>query len=171
MQKDYFLYSAQSYTGVKFNVEKAKSLIERIDNEMAQIKSEVDPLLPPRPLKTSEEAFYRIPAKPFKKSGDLSSTMEKWLEKHSAKLFDGYIYAYDLKVKMEAGKVLPVKLPMEIEDNIELKQYFLDSGWKPHDDFGISNVGLTISQYEMIKGSILRPHQRFRMQVSYALIC
>lgn len=135
MQKDYFLYSAQSYTGVKFNVEKAKSLIERIDNEMAQIKSEVDPLLPPRPLKTSEEAFYRIPAKPFKKSGDLSSTMEKWLEKHSAKLFDGYIYAYDLKVKMEAGKVLPVKLPMEIEDNIELKQYFLDSGWKPHEDF------------------------------------
>lgn len=135
MQKDYFLYSAQAYTGVKFNVEKAKSLIERIDNEMAQIKSEVDPLLPPRPLKTSEEAFYRIPAKPFKKSGDLSSTMEKWLEKHSAKLVDGYIYAYDLKVKMEAGKVLPVKLPMEIEDNIELKQYFLDSGWKPHDDF------------------------------------
>lgn len=135
MQKDYFLYSAQAYTGVKFNVEKAKALIERIDNEMGQIKSEVDPLLPPRPLKTSEEAFYRIPAKPFKKSGELSTIMEKWLIKHNAELVDGYIHAYGLKVKMEAGKVLPVKLPMEIEDNIELKQYFLDSGWKPHDDF------------------------------------
>lgn len=135
MQKDYFLYSAQAYTGVKFNVEKAKALIERIDNEMGQIKSEVDPLLPPRPLKASEEAFYRIPAKPFKKSGELSTIMEKWLIKHNAKLVDGYIHAYGLKVKMEAGKVLPVKLPMEIEDNIELKQYFLDSGWKPHDDF------------------------------------
>lgn len=135
MQKDYFLYSAQAYTGVKFNVEKAKALIERIDNEMGQIKSEVDPLLPPRPLKTSEESFYRIPAKPFKKSGELSTTMEKWLIKHNAKLVDGYIHAYGLKAKMEAGQVLPVKLPMEIEDNIELKQYFLDSGWKPHDDF------------------------------------
>lgn len=135
MQKDYFLYSAQAYTGVKFNVEKAKALIERIDNEMGQIKSEVDPLLPPRPLKTSEEVFYRIPAKPFKKSGELSTIMEKWLIKHNAKLADGYVHAYGLKVKMEAGQVLPVKLPMEIEDNIELKQYFLDSGWKPHDDF------------------------------------
>ena len=135
MQKDYFLYSAQAYTGVKFNVEKAKTLVDRIDTEMAQIKSEVDPLLPPRPLKASEEAFYRIPAKPFKKNGDLSSITEKWLERHKAKIVDGYIHAYDLKVKMEAGKVLPVKLPMEIEDNIELKQYFLDSGWKPHDDF------------------------------------
>lgn len=135
MQKDYFLYSAQAYTGVKFDVEKAKALIEHIDNEMAKIKSEVDPLLPPRSLKTSEEAFYRIPAKPFKKSGELSTIMEKWLIKHNAKLVDGYVHAYGLKVKMEAGKVLPVQLPMEIEDNIELKQYFLDSGWKPHEDF------------------------------------
>lgn len=135
MQKDYFLYSAQAYTGVKFNVEKAKALVDRIDTEMAQIKSEVDPLLPPRPLKTSEESFYKIPAKPFKKSGELSSIMEKWLEKHNAELIDGYIHAYNNKVRMEAGKVLPVKLPMEIEDNIELKQYFLDSGWKPHEDF------------------------------------
>lgn len=135
MQKDYFLYSAQAYTGVKFNVEKAKALVDRIDTEMAQIKSEVDPLLPPRPLKTSEESFYKIPAKPFKKSGELSSIMEKWLEKHNAELIDGHIHAYNNKVRMEAGKVLPVKLPMEIEDNIELKQYFLDSGWKPHEDF------------------------------------
>jgi len=135
MQKDYFLYSAQAYTGVKFNVEKAKALVDRIDTEMAQIKSEVDPLLPPRSLKTSEESFYKIPAKPFKKSGELSSIMEKWLEKHNAELIEGYIHAYNNKVRMEAGKVLPVKLPMEIEDNIELKQYFLDSGWKPHDDF------------------------------------
>ena len=135
MQKDYFLYSAQAYTGVKFNVDKAKALIRHIDNEMEKIKSEVDPLLPPRPLKASEEAFYRIPAKPFKKNGDLSSITEKWLERHKAKIVDGYIHAYDLKVEMEAGKVLPVKLPMEIEDNIELKQYFLDSGWKPHEDF------------------------------------
>lgn len=135
MQKDYFLYSAQAYTGVKFNVEKAKALVEHIDTEMVKIKSEVDPLLPPRPLKTSEESFYRIPTKPFKKSGELSTITEKWLIKHNAKLVDGYIHAYGLKVKMEAGKVLPVQLPMEIEDNIELKQYFLDSGWKPHEDF------------------------------------
>lgn len=135
MQKDYFLYSAQAYTGVKFNVEKAKKLSAYIEEEMAKIKSEVDPKLPPRPLKTAEQAFYKIPAKPFKKSGELSTAMTNWLEKHSAKLEDDYILAYDMKVKLVANEILPVKLPMEIDDNIELKQYFLDSGWIPSDDY------------------------------------
>jgi hypothetical protein len=135
MQKDYFLYSAQAYTGVKFNIEKAKALTAHIETEMARIKEEVDPLLPPRPLKTAEQAYYKIPAKPFKRSGELSGVMEKWLEKHNAKLEDGYIYAYGLKTKLVANEVLPVKLPMEIDDNVELKQYFIDSGWKPSEDY------------------------------------
>lgn len=135
MQKDYFLYSAQAYTGVKFNMEKAKALTAHIETEMARIKEEVDPLLPPRPLKTAEQAYYKIPAKPFKRSGELSGVMEKWLEKHNAKLEDGYIYAYGLKTKLVANEILPVKLPMEIDDNVELKQYFIDSGWKPSEDY------------------------------------
>jgi hypothetical protein len=45
------------------------------------------------------------------------------------------IKAYGLEVELKAGELLPVKLPLEIDDNMELKQYFLDSGWKPHDDF------------------------------------
>ncbi len=135
MQKDYFLYSAQAYTGVKFNIEKAKALTAHIETEMARIKEEVDPLLPPRPLKTAEQAYYKIPAKPYKKNGELSGVMEKWLEKHNAELKDGYIHAYGLKVKLVANEVLPVKLPMEIDDNVELKQYFIDSGWKPSEDY------------------------------------
>ncbi len=135
MQKDYFLYSAQAYTGVKFNIEKAKALTAHIETEMARIKEEVDPLLPPRPLKTAEQSYYKIPAKPYKKNGELSGVMEKWLEKHNAKLEDGYIHAYGLKVKLVANEILPVKLPMEIDDNVELKQYFIDSGWKPSEDY------------------------------------
>lgn len=135
MQKDYFLYSAQAYTGVKFNVEKAKKLSAYIEDEMAKIKAEVDPKLPPRPLKTAEQAFYKIPAKPFKKNGELSTAMVNWLEKHKAELKGDLVLAYGLKIKLVANEILPVKLPMEIDDNIELKQYFLDSGWVPSDDY------------------------------------
>ena len=135
MQKDYFLYSAQAYTGVKFNIEKAKKLSSYIEDEMTKIKAEVDPKLPPRPLKTAEQAFYKIPAKPFKKSGELSTAMVNWLEKHKAELEDDHIIAYNMRVKLVANEILPVKLPMEIDDNIELKQYFLDSGWVPSDDY------------------------------------
>lgn len=135
LSKDYFLYSAQAYTGVKFNVEKAKALLEHIDEKMAEIKAIVDPMLPSRELKSTEQAFYKIPAAPYKKNGDLSSTMIKWLEKHNAKIVDGKIEAYGMKVDIVANAVLPIKMPMEIDDNIELKDYFIKSGWQPHEDF------------------------------------
>lgn len=134
MQKDYWLYSAQAFTGAKFHQERAKALIEHIEEKMAELKAEVDPELPPRPLKTAEQAFYRMPAKPFTKSGEMSATMVKW-QKHGATFSDGVITAYGKQVPLVAGEILPVELPMEIEDNVELKDWFLQNGWKPHEDF------------------------------------
>lgn len=135
MQKDYWLYSAQAYTGVKFNVEKAQELSRHIEAKMLEIKQEVDPKLPARSLKTAEQAHYKQPSKPFQKNGEMSAIMLKWLAKHNATVVDRKIHAYGLEVDIEPNAVLPVSLPMEIEDNTELKQYFLDNGWKPHDDF------------------------------------
>lgn len=136
IQKDFWLYSAQAYTGVKFNVEKAKALVEVVTVEMQKLKDEVDPLLPPRPLKAAEEAYYKMPSKPFTKSGEMSATMVKWLEKHNATLgADGVIHAYGTTCKLEANKVFPIKLPMEIDDNTELKNWFIEQGWVASDGF------------------------------------
>lgn len=136
IQKDFWLYSAQAYTGVKFNKEKAEALVELINNEMQKLKEEVDPLLPARPLKTAEEAYYKIPSKPFTKTGDMSATMVKWLEKHNATIDEeGFIHAYGTKCKLEANKIFPVKLPMEIDDNNELKQWFIGAGWVASEGF------------------------------------
>lgn len=135
IQKDFWLYSAQAYTGVKFNVEKAKALVEVVTVEMQKLKEEVDPLLPPRPLKAAEEAYYKMPSKPFTKSGEMSATMVKWLEKHNAELEDGVIHAYGTTCKLEANKVFPIKLPMEIDDNTELKNWFIEQGWVASDGF------------------------------------
>jgi hypothetical protein len=135
MQKDYWLYSAQAYTGVKFNKEKAQALITHVETEMLRIKNEVDPLLPPRPLKNAEKALYKMPAKPYSKTGEPSASLTKWLEKHNAVLKDGMVSAYGLCVPLVANEILPVEMPMEISDNTEIKQYFLDNGWVPHEDF------------------------------------
>lgn len=139
LQKDYWLYSAQAYTGAPFHLERAKDLIRLAETEMDNLRKEVEPHLPPRPLKSAEQAYYKIPAKPFKKDGTFSATFTKWLEKHNATCEvvgeDYIIKAYGDCVKLNAGDVLPVKLPLEIDDNAELKQFFLDSGWKPHEDF------------------------------------
>jgi hypothetical protein len=135
LQKDYWLYSAQAYTGVDFDQEKAKALIEFATIEMQKLKDEVDPQLPPRPLKTAEEAFYKMPSKPYSKSGEMSANMTKWLEKHSARLEDGVVYAYGDSCKLEANKVFPIKLPMEIDDNTELKNWFIAAGWAASEGF------------------------------------
>lgn len=136
IQKDYFLFSAQAFSGVKFNKEKAVALVAHIEEEMGKIKAEVDPQLPPRELKNVEKAFYKMPAKPYTLSGEYSANMLKWLAKHNATIDENkVIHAYGISAPLEANSVFPVKLPMEIEDNIELKQYFLDNGWVPHEDF------------------------------------
>lgn len=135
IQKDYWLYQAQAYTGVKFSKERAEKLVKYIEEKMLEIKSDVDPKLPTRKLKNAETAYYKQPSKPFTKTGELSATMLKWLEKHNASVVDRQIHAYGLVVPIEPNSVLPVELPMEIEDNTELKQYFLDNGWVPHEDF------------------------------------
>ena len=135
IQKDFWLYSAQAYSGVYFHKDRAEKLVQHIEEKMAEIKAEVDPELPPRPLKTAEQSFYKIPAKPYTKSGEFSANMVKWLEKHNAVVVEGNIHAYDLVVPLVANSVLPVQLPMEIEDSVELKDWFLQNGWVPHDDF------------------------------------
>ena len=135
IQKDYWLYSAQAYTGVLFNQDKAKALIEVVNIEMDKLKTEVDPLLPPRPLKAAEQMYYKFPAKPYSKSGEQSASLVKWLEKHNATLKDGIIYAYGTSAPLAANEIFPVKLPMEIDDNNELKAWFIEQGWKASEGF------------------------------------
>ena len=165
MQKDYWLYTAQAYSGVKFHKERAIALLERIDSLMAEIKQEVDPLLPPRELKTAEKAFYKMPAKPYMVNGEYSSAMHKWLEKHNATIDqNAVISAYGLKMKLEANAVFPVKLPMEIEDSKELKQYFLDSGWVPHEDFWNFKRGQDGKPERDAKGKLVKTTPKIQHQ-------
>ena len=132
LQKDYYLYSAQAFTGIEFNKEAAEKLVKEIEDEMLVIEQEVLPQLPPRKLKEGEKKHYSMPAKPFKKDGSLSSTMEKWIEKHNAKLLnDLTIEAYGKHYKIEANKLLDVELPMEIKDGDDIKEWFQSRGWVP----------------------------------------
>ena len=165
MQKDYWLYSAQAYSGVKFHKEKANILVARIDEMMAEIKEEVDPLLPSRELKTVEKVFYKMPAKPFMVNGEYSSAMRKWLEKHNATIDESHVVsAYGITAKLEANAIFPVKLPMEIEDSKELKQYFLESGWKPSDDFWNFKRGPDGKPERDAKGKLIKTTPKIQHQ-------
>lgn len=131
-QKTFFLMTCQELTGWKFDIERAKSLHSEISGMMENIRAEVEPQLPPRPLKKSEESQYRMPAKPYKADGTFSSTMLKFIEKHNAEVLgDGKIKCYGKEYDIVSHGMLDVTKPMEMANQDQLKDYFLSLGWKP----------------------------------------
>lgn len=131
-QKAFYLMSCQELTGWKFDVDKAEKLKVRIESMMEEIRAEVEPKLPPRQLKKTEQKAYTMPAKPFKKDGTYSSSWMSFAGKHNGKeVGQGEWEFYGERYSVEAGKILNITLPMEMANQDQMKDFFLQSGWKP----------------------------------------
>jgi len=132
LHKDYYLYSAQAYTGILFDKKAAEKLIAEIDVEMEEIEREVLPQLPPRKLKEGEKKLYSMPQKPYRKDGTLSAIMEKWIEKHEGvQKENGKWEFYGKDYDIIGGQLLDIQLPMEIKDGDDIKEWFMQRSWKP----------------------------------------
>lgn len=130
-QKSFYLMSCQELAGWKFDIQKAQTLAVRIGQMMEEIRAEVEPKLPPRSLKKGEEKEYTMPAKPFKKDGSYSSTWDKFVEKHNGKQVGDEWEFYGKRYDVKAGQMLDVKLPMEMANQDQMKDWFISQGWKP----------------------------------------
>ncbi len=131
-QKSFYLMSCQELAGWKFDQKLAAELEVKIAAMMEEIRAEVEPKLPPRALKKSEEKEYTFPAKPFKKDGSISATLEKFIAKHSGTILpDNQVVLYGKTYEVEAGKLLDVQLPMEMANQDQMKDWFLEQGWAP----------------------------------------
>jgi hypothetical protein len=132
LHKDYYLYSAQAYTGILFDKLAAEKLIAEIDVEMDELEREVLPQLPPRKLKEGEKKLYTMPQKPYRKDGTLSAIMEKWIEKHEGvQKENGKWEFYGKEYDIIGGQLLDIQLPMEIKDGDDIKEWFMQRSWKP----------------------------------------
>lgn len=130
-QKAFHLMSCQELTGWKFDLELGAEVKEKIAVMMEDIRAEVEPLLPARQLKKGEQKEYTMPAKPFKKSGDYSSSWLKFAEKHKGVETEMGWEFYGNVYKIEAGLILDIKLPMEMANQDQMKDWFLEMGWQP----------------------------------------
>lgn len=132
MQKDYLLYAAQGFTGIRFDLPAAKKLVEDIAIEMKEIEDLVLPKLPPRKLKKGEEKIYTMPAKPYKANGEFSSHMLSFIEKHNLEVIDNQTVVFEGKqYRVTPQLLLDKKVPMEIKDGDDLKEWFMENGWVP----------------------------------------
>lgn len=132
-QKNFWLMKAQSFTGFKFDTEKAVKVKAQIEEMILALKNEVEPQLPKRKLKKSEESQYRLPAKPFTKDGSYSALLKKKIEEFKAVVLPGgkQLKIEDRVIDIEPHAFVIDELPMELDDQNELKDYFLSIGWKP----------------------------------------
>jgi hypothetical protein len=129
----FHLMSIQSMTGFPFDKEGAESLVIHIKEKMKEIEDEVEPKLPPRKLKKSEEKDYTFPAKPFKKDGTLSSHGQAFLDKHNLTLIglDHVQWEGEL-TKIVGGKLLEATKPMTLGNQDDIKDWLLtECGWSP----------------------------------------
>lgn len=131
-QKSFFLMSCQELTGWKFDLDAALVLKDRISEMMEEIRLQVEPQLPPRPLKKTEEKEYTMPAKPYKADGTFSSHMLKFIEKHRGEIIsEGKIKFYGKEYSVVSKAMLDVKMPMEMANQDQMKEWFLSMGWEP----------------------------------------
>jgi len=131
-QKTFFLMAAQAFTGFKFDEPGAIALQARIEQMIIDLKAEVEPALPRRKLKKAEQGFYTMPSAPFKKDGSLSSHMERFIDNHHAVMLADDVLEIDgRRYLIESKTMLDINMPMNLEDQKELKEYFLSNGWQP----------------------------------------
>jgi hypothetical protein len=131
-QKSFFLMSCQDYAGWKLDIPKAEALIPRIQGMMEELRAEVEPQLPPRALKKGEEKFYSMPKNPYKKDGTYSSHMINFIAKHNGKEIEhGKVEFYGKEYSVASELLLDVRLPMEMANQDQLKDWLLEIGWEP----------------------------------------
>lgn len=147
--------------GMDFDVQLAQKNIEELTKLMQNIAAKVDPLLPEKQMPKTEYSSYIPPKVRFKKNGEVSSHMQKFLEKHNAKLTE------DFQTILFEGKEFSVltEEPLKnttkatIEDIDVVKGYLLSLGWRPTEvkerDL-VKNTDKTVKNRVQIEEAITR---------------
>lgn len=151
----------QELFGFAFNKDLAKKNIEELTGFMLETQAKVNPILPLKALNKGELSSYTLPKIRFKKNGEISSNLIKFIEKHSAKLDDT-----QENILFE-GKVFPLATtnvikefkPATVDDIDVVKSYLLELGWVPTEvkerDL-LKNTDKTVKTPEEIDASIQR---------------
>jgi len=127
----------QSHFGFVFDRDLARSCVTDLNEKMATIEAQIEPLLPPKLLNKTKMKEFTPPKIQIKKSGELSSHMGNFIEKHGMAL-DKDDYG-DLSVSYQGNTwVLPMAAepikqaePTRLADQDSIKQYLLKQGWEP----------------------------------------
>lgn len=128
----------QEHRGFWFDVDKAVEHVKDLDIRMEALRAVVEPLIPAKPLGKTAEKEY-IPCKvQFKKNGEPSANIQKWIEKHAGTLefleddrWEATISGKKYYLPMEQ-KPIVTHAPAKINDTTHIKGWLVgELGWSP----------------------------------------
>lgn len=128
-----YITTNQEHFGFSFNKELAENCLVELDQWLEEIEAKVEPQLPEKKISKTNAKQYVPPKIQFKKNGEPSANLEKFIEKHGGRWIgkrqvELFGQSYDLPLPQEP---LVDKEPMTLANQIELKQWLVSAGWEP----------------------------------------
>lgn len=129
------IIARQAHRGFWFDMELAQRNLDELDKLMEERRVKVEPILPPRPATKGYMKDFTPPVIQFKKNGDISSHMEKFIAKHGG-TYDsesrtatmlGKVY----QLPLPEGEPLVTVMPATINDTTHIKNWLVSLGWNP----------------------------------------
>lgn len=135
------IVTRQEHRGFWYNKTLAENCVRELDQKMEEIKAVVEPVLPAKPLGLTKLKQYMPPKIQFKKNGEISAVMEKWVAKHGG-VFSEYAGAVLVqfgngptdflhKLPMDLEKPIVTHEPATVKDTTHIKGFLVELGWKP----------------------------------------
>lgn len=133
------IVTRQSHRGFWFDRKLAERNIAELDELMEGIRQVVEPHLPPKLLGITKAKAFMPPKIQFKKNGEISAVMLKFIEKHDgvytevdgkyAATFYGESKVWALPMDTE----VPIRShePATVKDTTHIKGWLVEMGWRP----------------------------------------
>lgn len=136
------IITRQEHRGFDFKTERAIELVRDLDEKLEALRSEVEPVLPPKPLAKTRMDFFTPPTKQFLKSGELNANIKKFVEKHGGSIDEetkkATIFGVKYELPMPAEPLL-TEVPSTLKDTTHIKEWLVSkfhwnpSAWKERD--------------------------------------
>lgn len=131
------IVTRQSHRGFVFNSELATANVRELDKLMEDIKAIVEPLIPPKPMGITKLKAFMPPKVQFKKNGDVSANLEKWIARHDGEIRVlenkrvAYLYGREWALPMDCEVPVLTHEPATVKDTTHIKGWLIGLGWQP----------------------------------------
>lgn len=128
------IITRQEHRGFKFDSELAIELVKDLDEKIEAIRTEVEPIIPDKPMSKTNAKQYTAPKSQFLKSGLPSTHLKNFVEKHSGHFIDDrtvFLFGKEWKLPLPEEPLVTHE-KASLKDTTHIKEWLVrDFGWNP----------------------------------------